>query len=86
MPTKYAPTTESEALAALKLPADVIGAYFGAVGNVFTAFSAVDKARTTAEADDAAVAFQQWKTEQCLAAIRASTDPAVIRAACGTSP
>src|SRR5439155_15354195 len=42
MPTKYDQNADGESIALLKLPADVIAAYFGAVGKMFDNFKARD--------------------------------------------
>lgn len=74
MPTKYDQQTDGEIVAALKLPADVIGAYFGAVGNLFNSFKSTDTAEISAVNEKLKLEMANRKLDACLAAIK-SNDP-----------
>ncbi|MFC4761780.1 hypothetical protein [Dyella koreensis] len=84
MPIEYKPTVNSEVVGVLKIPADVIGAYFGAIGNLFKAFGDSKSAQASALGDVAALKLKQYKTDLCLKAI-ASRDDKSVSTAC-TSP
>lgn len=82
VPTKYNVNADGEAIALLKLPADVVSAYFAAVGSVLDAFKANDAKE--AERLNAALKLQlaQQKYDACIAAIRANDTPTVTRLGC----
>lgn len=71
IPSKYDQMTEGEAVALAKLPADIIGAYFEAVGKIFTAFSTSDKNETTALADEYKLELEKNKFKLCMNALKA---------------
>ena len=83
MPTKYNQDTDGELVALFKLPADVIGAYFSAVGKVFDSF----KANSTNQADVLAATTKlelaKKKYDACLAAISAKDDTTIDKLQCG---
>lgn len=81
MPTEYKPQANSEVLGALKLPADVIGAYFGAFGQVFSAFGDAKGKEAAAAKAALGLQTQQYKDELCLQALAAKDEP-VISATC----
>ena len=82
MPTKYNVDTDGEAIALLKLPAEVLSAYFSAVGAVFDGFKAIDS-KKAAELD-AAIKLQlaQQKYDACVAAIKANDVAAIAKLGC----
>jgi hypothetical protein len=79
--TKYGQTVDGEVLAVFKLPADVLQAYFTAIGSMFTVRK--DAATNEAAYLDALLQLtkKQLSTEQCLAAYQ-SSDEARIEADC----
>lgn len=81
MPTEYKPQANSEVLGALKLPADVIGAYFAAFGQVFNAFGDAKGKEAAATKASIGLQTQQYKDELCLQALAAKDDH-VISATC----
>lgn len=95
-PTQYKEKIGSEAVGLLSLPADVLDAYFTALGSMFTkiATAATNKtsADTTGAAHQAAMANAEIKrllAEQQLLACQqaiASKDPAKMEAACKVTP
>jgi hypothetical protein len=82
VPTKVAHAADGEFTALLKLPADIIGAYFDAIGNVFTK----RKANASAEKDLIEawdkLATQKLKEQKCREAL-ATEDLEKVKAACG---
>ena len=70
VPTKYKQETGSELLSLLKLPADVIGAYFAAVGQVFDNFKAADTSETAALTESLKLELAKRKYEACIQAIK----------------
>jgi hypothetical protein len=84
MPTLYKQEADGEVVGFLKLPADIIGAYFGAVGELFTSLlnePAGEAALIQAQTDLELVRFRQ---ERCLAAI-GENDPDAIAATCSAA-
>lgn len=83
MPTKYDQEVDGELVALFKLPAEVIGAYFGAVGKLFDNF----KARDTKEAEVLAAATKadlaKKKYGACLDAIKNKNDTLIAQLECG---
>lgn len=82
MPTEYKPQVNSEVVGLLKIPADVLGAYFGAVGNVFTAFGGSKEKELNAAKNDALLQAQQYQIRLCLNAIAAKADAETITSLC----
>ena len=82
VPNKYDQQTASELLSLLKLPADVIGAYFTAVGGVFDNFKKNDKSETDALVQARALDLEFLKQETCQTAIREEDDIEKVKAAC----
>ncbi len=70
-PTKYKQETGSELLSFFKLPADVIGAYFTAVGKVFDSFKANDSKEVAALSESLKLELAKKKYAACLIAIEA---------------
>jgi len=83
MPTQANQTTEGELVALLKLPANIIGAYFSAIGGLFDAF----KTRDTKQADALGTSLQlelaKMKYEACLKAVQAKDNDAIVKLGCG---
>ncbi len=82
MPTRYDQTTDGEIVALLKLPAGLIGAYFGAVGKVFESFKTVDDKKAAALESSLALELAKKKYEACLTAIFKKDDALVQRLGC----
>lgn len=82
MPTSYEQDLDGEAPALLKLPADVLGAYFQAVGKTFgDRKTDMDNERQLLDARNQ-LALAKLKAEACREAVVAK-DQAKIEAACG---
>lgn len=82
VPTKYKQETEGEAVALLKLPADILGAYFGAIGSVFDSFKSNDTKEAAALADSLRLELAKKKYDACIAAIKANDDQKIKELAC----
>lgn len=84
MPTKYDQNADGELIALLKLPADVIGAYFGAVGKMFDNFKARDTKEAEVLAASTKAELAKKKYDACLDAIKNKKDALVTQLGCGT--
>jgi hypothetical protein len=75
--------TDGELIALVKIPADIIGAYFAAIGSVFNSFKTNDTAKTDALAANLKLELEQRKYNECKAALAATPkDDAAIKAIC----
>jgi hypothetical protein len=70
VPTKYDQNADGELIGLLKLPADVIGAYFGAVGQLFSSLKETNNAQVDAMNADLKLQLAKQKFEACGMAIR----------------
>nr|WP_082919269.1 hypothetical protein [Pseudomonas chengduensis] len=77
VPEKYKQDVDGEAVALLKLPADVIGAYFGAVGSVFDSFKSNDQKESEAINASLSLEIAKKKYTACLEALNAG-DKALV--------
>jgi hypothetical protein len=82
VPTKYVQDTDGEAIALLKLPADILGAYFGAVGSVFDSFKANDTKESAALSSSLSLELAKKKYAACLDAIEAEDDDLIKELEC----
>lgn len=82
VPTKYKQETEGEAVALLKLPADILGAYFGAIGSVFDSFKSNDTKEAAALGESLKLELAKKKYDACIAAIKADDDQKIKALAC----
>lgn len=69
VPTKYKQETESELVSLFNLPADVIGAYFTAVGKVFDSFKGNDAKEVDALTESLKLELAKRKYDACIKAI-----------------
>ena len=83
VPTKYSEDTDAEIVALLKLPADVIAAYFSAVGAMFESFKTRDTNQAEALAASLKLELAKQKYTACLAAMAAKDDARVKELGCG---
>jgi len=79
VPTKYKQDTDGELVALLKLPAGILGAYFGAIGMVFDSFKTTDKKEADALAESLKLELAKKKYDACISAINAG-DTELIKA------
>lgn len=81
--TRVDQTKAGETFAVLKLPADLIGAYFAAIGKIFgDRQKAAESQLAVLEAKNQLL-IEQLKNENCKAAIAAGLKAEEIKAACG---
>lgn len=81
--TRVDQTKAGETFAVLKLPADLIGAYFAAIGKIFgDREKAAESQLAVLEAKNQLL-IEQMKNENCRAAISAGLKAEEIKAACG---
>jgi hypothetical protein len=83
MPTKYNETRDGELVGAFKLPATVIGAYFTAVGGIFSKLDTKDTSESARLASDVKLQLAKQKYEACSAAIKAKDDVLITSLECG---
>ena len=82
VPTKYAQETDGEALALLKLPADVIASYFSAIGSVFDSFKANDQKASAALIESLKLELAKQKYNACISAIKEGNDQMINELGC----
>ena len=82
IPTKYKQETEGEIVALLKLPADIIGAYFTAIGNVFDSFKSKDTKQADTLAESLKLEPMKKKYDACISAIKAGDDELIKNLGC----
>ncbi|MES2040099.1 MAG: hypothetical protein V4495_19965 [Pseudomonadota bacterium] len=82
VPTKFKRDADGEVIALLKLPADVIAAYFTAIGGVFDAFKTRDNKESAALQESLKLESVRQKYAVCLAAIKASDDDLISKLGC----
>ena len=68
--TSYKQDTEGEVVALLKLPADVLGAYFAAVGSLFDAFKGAKTSEASAMSEELKLKLEKAKVDACTDAIK----------------
>jgi hypothetical protein len=71
IPTKYNQSTDGELVALFKLPADILGAYFTAIGTVFDSFKSKDTNEAAALAESLKLELAKKKYDACISAINA---------------
>lgn len=76
-------TRASEVAGLLKLPADVIGAYFSAIGNLFKSGKDIAEAERQILEERNKLLVEQLKRDNCNAAIKAGLKDDALKAACG---
>ena len=84
VPTKYKQESDSELLSLFKLPADVIGEYFSAVGMVFDSFKSNDSKESAALTESIKLELERVKFEACLSAIQAEEVDRIKELGCGS--
>jgi hypothetical protein len=80
----YKQTTESELVAAVKLPADIAAAYFAAIGAVFSAFSTNNTAETNKIQGELKLELAKQKYAACIDAIERKDDAALSALKCAS--
>lgn len=82
VPNKYKQETEGEAVALLKLPADILGAYFTAIGSVFDSFKSNDTKEIETLKESLKLELEKKRYEACIIAIKANDDAKTKELAC----
>ena len=82
MLTDYVQDADSDLIGLLKLPADVIQAYFSAVGAMFTKKKDLSETEKDYLSAIQSLELQKLKTEGCLAAIQAGAEEQARIQAC----
>jgi hypothetical protein len=82
VPTKYKQETDGEAAALLKLPADILSAYFTAIGSTFDSFKTNDSKEAAALVESLKLELAKRKYDACIAAIKANDDAKIKELAC----
>lgn len=82
VPTKFKRDADSEVVALLKLPADVIAAYFTAIGGLFDAFKTRDNKEQGALQESLKLESVKQKYAVCLSAIKAGDDELISKLGC----
>lgn len=83
IPTKYDQEADGELIALFKLPADVIGAYFAAVGKMFGSTTTNSNAEVAAMAADVQLQQAKLKYGECIQALKDKNDTLVQQLGCG---
>ncbi|HVE52541.1 MAG TPA: hypothetical protein VNB23_04095 [Ramlibacter sp.] len=83
VPTKYDQEADGELIGLFKLPADVAGAYFTAVGNIFGTLKTNRGAESEALAADVQLEMAKMKYAECIRALREKNDTLVQQLECG---
>ena len=81
VPERYKQESDGEGVALFKLPADVLAAYFSAVGSLFDAFKSRDSKQVDALNESLKLELAKKKYDACLEALRAKDDDR-IKALC----
>jgi hypothetical protein len=83
IPTKFKQETEGEVVALLKLPADIISAYFSAIGSIFDAFKGKDTKEIAALNESLKLDLARMKREACVKAIADKDQDSITKLKCG---
>jgi hypothetical protein len=83
MPTKYNQSTDGEAIGLLKLPADVLAAYFGAVGKIFDSFKTKDDKESEALLASTKLDLAKLKYQACIDAVQSKDNTTIEQLNCG---
>ena len=82
VPKRYKQASEGEGLALLKLPADVLAAYFSAVGSLFDNFKNTDSKQAQALSESLKLEFAKKKYDACIEALHAKDEDRLKALAC----
>ena len=83
IPTKYDQNADGELIGLLKLPADVIGAYFAAVGNVFDSLKSNSSKEVEALTANVKLELAKMKYAACIEALQTKDDTLIQQLDCG---
>lgn len=82
MPKRYKQASDGEGLALFKLPADVLAAYFSALGSLFDSFKSNDGKQAQALGESLKLEFAKKKFDACMEALRAGDEDRIKALAC----
>lgn len=82
VPTKYTQKTEAELIALLKLPAEVLSSYFGAIGTMFDSLKSNESKETDALNQSLKLELAKKKYEACISAIKSGDDELIEKLGC----
>lgn len=82
VPTSDKQDTESELMVIVSWPAEMVGAYFTAIGGIFDSFEKVDEAESGALAAETALELSRMTHEKCLEAIKAQDSELITELGC----
>jgi len=82
VPERYKQASDGEGLALFKLPADVLAAYFSAVGSLFDSFKSNDGKQAQALGESLKLEFAKKKFDACMEALRAEDKDRIKALAC----
>jgi hypothetical protein len=82
VPTKYKQDADGELVALLKLPADVISAYFSAIGSIFDNFKSRDEKEVAALNASTKLELATVKYEACKAALKSKDEEVLKKLGC----
>lgn len=82
MPKGYKQESDGELVALLKLPADVLSAYFSALGSTFENFKSTDEKQAAALSADVKLELAKRKYDACIKAIQANDSSLVKQLEC----
>ena len=82
VPKRYKQSSDGEGLALLKLPADVLAAYFSAVGSLFDNFKNNDSKQVQALNESLKLEFAKKKYDACIEALRTEDKDRIKALAC----
>jgi len=82
VPTKYKLDSDGELVGLFKLPADVVAAYFSAMGTVFASFKTSDTSHGEALDANTKLQLAKQKYDACLVAIKANDAAAIAKLSC----
>ena len=74
VPKRYKQASDGEGIALFKLPADVLSAYFSAVGSLFDAFKVRDTKQAEMLGESLKLELAKKKYDACLEALQAKDD------------
>ena len=80
----YKQDDQGELVALLQFPATILGAYFTAVGNIFSAFSSRDTNEANLKLKELKLSVLRDQIAKCMVALEANDKPALTALSCAT--
>lgn len=82
IPNNYTQDTDGELAALFKLPADIVGAYFSAIGSLFNSFKTTDQKESEALTESLNLELAKKKYDSCISAIQRKDDDLINKLNC----